>query len=290
VPQLKPWKALRAAADNARLRFGQHLHITATVPSQHLYGLETTVMMALAAGCTIDARQPFFPLDVQASLAALPPPRVLVTTPVHLRALLAAGVTLPPLAWIISATAPLPPALAAQAEAQFGAPLGEIYGCTEAGSMATRRTTQESHWTLFPGLHLDITAGQAWLHSGYLDPVPLSDALEPLDARRFRLLGRATDLVKVAGKRLDLTALTEALLAIPGVQDATVLPPDDEAVTARPAALVVAPSLSESQILAALAACLDPVFLPRPLKKVASLPRNAVGKLPRVAVQELLRG
>ena len=38
----------------------------------------------------------------------------------------------------------------------------------------------------------------------------------------------------------------------------------------------------------ALAERINPVFLPRPLYKVDSLPRNAMGKLPREALSRLL--
>src|SRR3546814_19523278 len=47
------------------------------------------------------------------------------------------------------------------------------------------------------------------------------------------------------------------------------------------AALVVAPGLSEAAIVDALATQIDAAFLPRPLRKVAQLPRNALGKLQR---------
>jgi len=53
------------------------------------------------------------------------------------------------------------------------------------------------------------------------------------------------------------------------------------------AALVVAPDLEKKDILAALAERINPVFLPRPLYKVDSLPRNAMGKLPREALSQL---
>ena len=33
---------------------------------------------------------------------------------------------------------------------------------------------------------------------------------------------------------------------------------------------------------------LDPVFLPRPLRRVAALPRNETGKLPRQALEAML--
>ncbi|TAM12673.1 MAG: AMP-ligase, partial [Rhodanobacter sp.] len=56
----------------------------------------------------------------------------------------------------------------------------------------------------------------------------------------------------------------------------------------RVAALVVAPTLDEAAILAALRDAIDPVFLPRPLRRVAALPRNETGKLPRAALLALL--
>ncbi len=56
----------------------------------------------------------------------------------------------------------------------------------------------------------------------------------------------------------------------------------------RVTALVVAPDLEKKEILAALAERINPVFLPRPLYKVDSLPRNAMGKLPREALSRLL--
>ena len=56
----------------------------------------------------------------------------------------------------------------------------------------------------------------------------------------------------------------------------------------RIAALVVAPSLDEAQILTALRGSFDPVFLPRRLRKLAALPRNETGKLPRDLVLGLL--
>jgi acyl-CoA synthetase (AMP-forming)/AMP-acid ligase II len=48
-------------------------------------------------------------------------------------------------------------------------------------------------------------------------------------------------------------------------------------------------ALDEAGILAALREGIDPVFLPRPLRLVAALPRNATGKLPRDALLAALR-
>ncbi|MGH8447534.1 MAG: AMP-binding protein, partial [Solimonas sp.] len=229
--------------------------------------------------------------DVVAALAAMPAPRLLVTTPVHLRALVAAQLAAPPVSRIISATAPLSPELAAAAEALFGAPVYEIYGCTEAGSLASRRTIAGDVWQLYAGSSIAAREDGAVLRGTHLpEAVWLQDRVEVLDDGdgRFRLLGRSQDLLKVAGKRMSAADLTQKLLLIPGVEDGVIVPPD--ATRERPAALVVAPWLSEADILAALAASVDPVFLPRPLKRVARLPRNELGKLPQARIAALLAG
>jgi len=61
--------------------------IVATVPSQHMYGFETTVMNALQGGAGVHAEHPVYPADIARCLMDVPEPRVLVTTPIHLRAL-----------------------------------------------------------------------------------------------------------------------------------------------------------------------------------------------------------
>jgi acyl-coenzyme A synthetase/AMP-(fatty) acid ligase len=74
------------------------------------------------------------------------------------------------------------------------------------------------------------------------------------------------------------------------VQDGVfVNPGNDGEHIARLAALVVAPGLTEAEILTELRRSVDPVFLPRPLVKVDRLPRTEAGKLPRTALLELLR-
>ncbi|MDV7397576.1 AMP-binding protein, partial [Arthrospira platensis SPKY1] len=137
-----------------------------------MYGLETSIMTVLASGASMHEGRPFFPDDVRAALAAVPAPRVLVTTPIHLQACVQAELPWPSTAFLISATAPLAPALAAQAEATFGAPVLEIYGFTEAGSIASRRTLDGDRWRLYDGFQL--RDGQ--LSGAHLpEPVSLND-------------------------------------------------------------------------------------------------------------------
>lgn len=285
----KTWRVLCETAQLAREVFvpgDDAVNIVATVPPQHMYGLETSVFFALAASCAAHHGKPFFPADIRDALAAVLSPRLLITTPLHLRALIAAEIKLPEIALIISATAPLSAELAAQAEQSFGAPVREIYGCTEAGSMASRRPTQALQWQLHPGMRIEQHGDGARIHGEHLpETIFVGDDVEIHDPQRFQLLGRHADMLKVAGKRASLADLTQKLLAIPGVEDAALFVPEG---AERPAALVVASQSSEQFILTTLAAQIDAVFLPRPLRLVERLPRNDIGKLSRAQLLELL--
>ncbi len=292
----KTWAELCASARLSAAVLARHagqalpLNVIATVPAQHMYGLEFSVMLPLAAGCAAHEGRPLFFDDLARVAAEVPAPRLLLTTPLHLRKALEAGVTLPPLALIVSATAPLDADDAEAAEQRFGAPVCEVYGCTEAGSVATRRTALDECWRLHPGLRLEARGDGFVVSAPHLAmPAPVADRFELLDDTRFHLLGRNSDMLKVAGKRASLVELTRQLLMIPGVRDAVVFVPDGSSGDEpRPAALVEAPGLDERDILVALSAAVDPVFVPRPLRKVAALPRDSLGKLSRAALLELL--
>lgn len=269
---------------------GDTAHVVATVPPQHMYGMEMSVLLPLLGGVAVHEARPFFPVDIAAALASSPLPPLLVTTPVHLRALVGSGVALPPLAGIVASTAPLPQALAAEAEAAFGCEVREMFGSTETCILARRRTACEEAWTLLPGVELQPQPDGTLVRAAHLrDAVALADIVELLPGGRFRLCGRQSDLLEIAGKRASLGDLTHRLLAVPGVLDAALVQLEPDACGVRRlAAAVVAPGMDEATVRNALRQAVDPVFLPRPLRIVTALPRNETGKLPRRALLELL--
>ncbi|GLQ52460.1 AMP-binding protein [Dyella flava] len=295
-PNNKTWRSLHAStAGNLRMLqqvVGEHFTVVATVPPQHIYGIEMSILLPLLGHVQVHSGRPFFPADIATALADMPAPRVLVTTPVHLRALVESGVELPPLAAVLSATAPMPPELAAQAERRFGAPLLEVFGSTETCAFASRRVTVDDRWSLYHGVHLHPQPDGTQIEAPQLEaPAILADIVTLHDeGRRFELRGRHADLLEIAGKRASLGDLTRRLLAVPGVKDGVVFQLDepDAIGVRRIAALAVAPELDEHAILDALRTSIDPVFLPRPLRLVESLPRNETGKLPRAALLDLL--
>jgi acyl-CoA synthetase (AMP-forming)/AMP-acid ligase II len=269
------------------------LTLVATVPVQHSYGLESSALLAMLGGAAFDSGRPFFPADVARSLASVPQPRALVTTPFHLKTLLLSGIALPPVDLILSATAPLSPQLAAQAEQAMGGQLIEIYGSTESGQVATRRPTHSEVWETFGEIRVhaehDAAGAERFVFEGDFvpEPTPMADVLELLDDRRFRLLGRANDLIHVAGRRSSLGYLNHHLNSIPGVEDGAFWLPDD--VTdgvVRPVAFVVAPTLDAHAIVAALRERLEAVFVPRRVVHVNAFPREGTGKLTARALRE----
>lgn len=296
VPHRKTWGRLvnNVCAEGIALGLDHTRPATlvGTVPPQHMYGFESTVLVAWQSGAAFDAGRPFYPADIAATLARTPAPAALITTPFHLRTLFDEGVALSPVELVVSATAPLPTELAREAEARLGAPLLEIYGSTETGQIATRRSAVTTEWTLFPGIRLDTRDGQTWADGGHIEvAVPMSDVIEQVDARRFLLKGRHADLINIAGKRTSLGHLNQQLLGIPGVRDGGFHLPDGErdGHVTRLVAFVVAPGLTEVELRAALRERIDTAFMPRPLIFLDALPRNATGKLPRETCEALLQ-
>jgi acyl-coenzyme A synthetase/AMP-(fatty) acid ligase len=291
-PHFKSWGGLARdiGAEAARMAIGPGSCVLGTVPPQHMYGFESTVLLPLLSGATLTAERLYYPADIDAALEGCGNRRTLFTTPFHLRTWMESG-TEARVENIVSATAPLSVGLAREAESRTGAMLLEIYGCTEAGQVATRRTTEGAEWSAYEGLHLWTEGERAFVGGGHVEgATPLADVIEVIgDGTRFLLHGRTADLVNIAGKRNSLGYLDHQLTAIPGVKDGAFLLPDEEhpdGVT-RLTAFVVAPDLTEAQVREALRGRIDAAFMPRPLIKVDSLPRQISGKLPRAALVAL---
>jgi acyl-coenzyme A synthetase/AMP-(fatty) acid ligase len=266
--------------------------IVATVPPQHMYGMELSILLPLIGGMAVHAGRPLFPADIALALGELPAPRVLVSTPLHLRTLIESSQPFPETALIVSATAPLDRELAAAVEARLGGRLLEMFGSTETCVIACRRTANGDAWRAYEGVELHPREdGTLVTAPWFVEPILLQDIVEVRGGGEFVVRGRSSDMIEVAGKRASLADLTQRLLAVEGVRDAVLFQPQPDSVATirRLAALVVAPGCSAKQIRERLAASVDPAFLPRPLKIVEKLPRNELGKLPQDRLMEMLR-
>ena len=218
---------------------------------------------------------------------------MLVSTPLHLKALERSvdPVSHGSLLALSATAAPLPSAQAQAFAGHFGATLLEIYGCSEIGSLAARDPLAESAFAFFPWLNLRLNDQTLSVQSPYLaTAVELSDRFDAAGGHNYTLLGRASDLVKVAGKRESLARLNQLLVSIDGVEDGVFYVPEAFGLppTGRLGALVVAPTLDPTQLREELADRVDAAFLPRPLRTVRALPRAPSTKLEHEKLKQLL--
>ena len=268
-----------------------HRWIVATVPPQHMYGLEFSVLLPLLAQCAVHGGRPMLPADVADALREVAGRRIVVTTPLHLRVLVESGVAMPDIDRVICATAPLDPALAERAEAAWNCKVVEVFGSTETCAIAHREPARQARWRPFDGVTLTADRDGTRVSAPWLpEPALLQDYLQVDEEGGFAIVGRNSDMIEVAGKRASLGDLTQRVLAVEGVREALVLQVESgPAGLRRVAALVVAPGLEAEAIVGRLRSAIDPAFLPRPLLIVESLPRNELGKVTRERAIELLR-
>jgi len=186
----------------------------------------------------------------------------------------------------LSATAPLSAELAQQIETRFGATVTEVFGCSEAGTIAARSTASETLWRISDVFDLQVRDDRINVLASHLpERVVLQDRIEMVGDRKFRWLGRDQDMINIAGKRGSLAHLNYKLTRIPGVVDGVIFLPYEN--SKRLAGLVVAPGIEPSVILEELKQAVEPAFLPRPFYSVPMLPRQETGKLARKMVLEL---
>lgn len=288
---VKTWQEMKVLAQQAIERFElmQSKYLVATVPSQHMFGLETSIFWPLFSKATVWAERPMFAEDIKSALAMSTHSSMLISTPLHLKKLMQFD-----LDWerddllVLSATAPLAKELARTIQYQMNAMVFEVYGSTETASIASRETLQDDSWSLYEGNRLTFKK-ESSVYQVCIHPLAQTHSLQDevelcSEEGAFRLLGRQSDLIKVAGKRGSLMNLNHHLQAVQGVEDGVFWVDGNNE---RLQALVVS-DLTTQQIKQALSKSLDPVFLPRPIYFVERIPRNSLGKIQHQLVKKLI--
>jgi acyl-coenzyme A synthetase/AMP-(fatty) acid ligase len=264
--------------------------IVGTTPHQHMYGLEAAVFTGLAYGYCLHDAPVFYPADLETAVARAEAlgihDLVLVTSPPHLKFLEAILRQTPQVRCIISATAPLHHDIAVRLEASGDRQVFEIYGSTETGSLAWRRTATSEMWTPLGGFRLTQGSDGWFADAPHLAAeTVLGDDIELCQGGRFHLLGRRGDMVRIAGKRQSLGALNAALDAMPGIRDGVVIRAmvngEDRLsvlVVRDPSGAADTKALRQA-VRVYMREHFDPVFVPRRIHIVDRLPRDGTGKI-----------
>lgn len=278
---IKTWRNMINSAELAIERFTlmDPSYMVPTVPSQHMFGLETSIFWPLFSRASIWFDKPMFPEEIVHALnASKGQLSFLVSTPLHIKNLVSSSTEWPnSLSRLLSATAPLTKELAQQAECEMNVSVFEVYGSTETASIASRQTTQSDVWQSYSGVEFTKTRdGGVLVKTKGLDSFQsLNDKIERLDVARFRLGKRSTDLIKVAGKRASLSEINTHLQAISGIVEGVFI----QCKISERLAVFVVSTVPKSDILAELRKSIDPTFLPRSIFYIPNLPRNELGKV-----------
>jgi len=266
------------------------LAVLSTVPLSHLYGLLFGALVPLRQGSAIVSHDGLLlPADIGAVIEAEAVDR-LVSTPAHLRAMAAAA--MPAGLQVVSSGGSLPTELHKLLAVRHGWQVTDVLGSTETGGIATRSRAHDA-WTPLPGVEVRAADGEAlvvrspWCDGG---EAALEDRVALLPDGGFRHLGRAGDVVKIAGKRADAGAIEATVRGLPGVEDAAVLVHGSSGREPRVALFVVggAGAPDRADIDRAIRRDFDAVFVPRVVRFVDRIPRSERGKVERAALQELL--
>ena len=275
------------------------LRTLATVSHQHIYGLLFRVLWPLAAGRHLGTEFLRYPEELVAQLSQ-PGAKLLVSSPAMLSRLPDAldwAAASPGLRGIFSSGGPLPPEASAHCLALLGHSPTEVFGSSETGGIAWRRRAEQGDaWQPLPGVQVRLAdSGCLSVRSGHLPDAAAwwetADRALPQDGGAgFVLQGRADRIVKIAEKRVSLTAMENALLASDWVTAARAVVLESPPAAARMGMVL---ELSDAgwqalqqqgrrQLGAALRALLEPrvdrVALPRSWRYVLRLPQNAQGK------------
>ncbi|WP_429110514.1 AMP-binding protein [Aeromonas media] len=296
----KAWPQLEAELRVQMALWGERLagtRVLASVSHQHIYGLLFRILLPLCLGRPFDRRS----IDYPEQLALQTAPWCLIASPAFLSrldpAIAAAGCRL-----IVSSGGPLQVEDAHQARALLGQLPVEIFGSSETGGIGWRQRHQaQTPWTPLPGVEVRVCPDQSLLlRSPFLaedDWLTFADRIALL-GDGFALLGRQDRVIKLEEKRISLDEVEARLQALAEVESAAVLPLLQGQRQILGAVLVLSEvgaarwdELGQGRFLLALRQqlrpWLEPVALPRSVRRVEQMPVNTQGKRPWPQLKEL---
>jgi acyl-CoA synthetase (AMP-forming)/AMP-acid ligase II len=280
----------------------------AVIPVSHSYGFSNLLTPLIARGVAMVLSHDRTPRAILEDLARTNA-TVFPGMPVFYQAFCEMK-NAPPLSKLrlcISAGAPLPIATAKKFREAFALPIHSFYGASECGGICYDRAGN-NEIEGFVGLPMkdvdlemiDPTAqsSQVRVHSaavgdGYFPDVDeeklgngvfVPDDLLTRDGSGFKIVGRVSDVINVAGKKVNPAEIEEPLLRFPGVRQAVAFGRPagaglrNEEVAA---CVVVDVDLHENDILEFCRTALSTWQVPKRIFIVDSIPTNERGKISR---------
>ena len=210
----------------------QFKKVIVTVPFSHIYGTLVGLLYPLMNEIDIVFKEHFLPHDL---LEIIEDDCLIVTTPLYIKALSKINQTKDLTSSVfISSTAPLDQKVAESFIPKFNTNLIQLFGSTETGGIAYKKN-DDALWT--PLDNVSITTNdknELIVKSPFVSSVLYENGLKHLDGEmqtfdyiemqgsQFKLIGRSSKILKVAGKRYSTIQIENSLEEIEGIRKALV--------------------------------------------------------------------
>ena len=260
------------------------------VAFSHSYGFSSLITPILCRGTALVVAGDSLPWAMEAGLR-LTKASVLPLVPAMFRALLSVGVLPSSVRLCVSAGVALDPSLAADFHSRFGLKIHSFYGTSDCGGICydgSEDVVGEPGGVgqAMSGVSIDLCQPDAIggsrirvrsvaVAKGGIDPCDL--LVE--SSRGFRIVGKESDIINVAGKKVHPSEIESVLLEIPGVEDAVVCGAADVHRGEEVCALILSPQpVDASAIRRHCANQLPSWQVPRRIRVLASMPAAPSGR------------
>ena len=276
------------------------------IPFSHSYGFSNLLTPLLCRGIPLVATDDRLPRAILDGLAATGA-TVLPGIPVFFQKLADPenAPALPRLRLCISAGAPLTPLVGERFTARFGLKIHTFYGASECGGIAYDASVEPRYDEGFVGTAMSgvtispledgrIAIRSAAAGDGYFPDA--DDALRdgcfvPGDLvewtpRGLAIVGRASDFINVAGRKLSPSVVEQCLLECPGVRQAVLFGAPSPLRGEEAVACIAGDGLAAANVLRFCHERLSPWQVPRDIWIVPEIAANDRGKISRRVLAE----
>ncbi len=199
--------------------------VVSTVPFVHIYGIDIGAILPRNLDLEIWTKENFLPEEL--AIEAEKEHTLVVTTPVFIKALnrIKKDVKFSKTLFLTS-TAPLPIQDAKEFKEHYGSSVMQLFASTETGLMAYKQD-DETILNAYEGVEIGENESMLRVSSPFIAkkvlsggikdvalPFQTEDIVEIINTKQFKLLGRSSNLAKIAGKRistLQIESIIESL-------------------------------------------------------------------------------
>jgi len=198
----------------------------------------------------------------------------------------------------IAAGSPLAPDLAARWLRRAGLPLLSHYGSTEDGQITVGRGEPGegvgrplADREIRVGADGEVLVRRRGVHDGSGDAWRRTGDTGHVDAvDNLHLIGRLTERLNIAGRKVDPVEVEDVLIRHPAVADCVVAAAPGKVGDEVVAFVVIAGAATDTELRSYLAGLLSAYKLPRQVVRVPEVPRSRTGKVRRGALVAALLG